>query len=279
MPARRLLPSLLALLALSPLAHGADTKTTPPADLADEAWQQASLYLFKESYQTFGDIDTREGRLGRASLLLLQQPKTDANIARATAELEALASQSPSDETAITARYLLGRIAHAHRTPTDPAAAAVHYRQLIAEHPEHFLADQARIKLALIEIYEAGLSREELLSRIDRIGRDADALSRPGSRRDLHLLLATACSNLRLDDRRCLRHYLAADQAGVTRPILRANVTVAIGELASRAGQADLARRYFERYLAEFQRDYRRTFVKDKLAALPAATPAQEANR
>lgn len=270
-------PRTLFLLGLLPLRLALAAEPAPPADPVETGWHDASLYLFKESYRAFGEADTPEARLGRAALLLLQQPKTDANLRDAVSALEQLAASAApasADEPAIAARYLLGRIAHAHLATPDLPTAAAHYRRLVAEHPDHFLADQARVKLALVEIYQPGLARDELLARIDRIGLDADALSRPASRRDLHLVLATACANLRLDDDRCLRHYLAADQAGVTTPLLRANVTVAIGELARRLGRDDLSRRYFERYLAEFQRDYRRALVADKLAAL---SPAPEA--
>ncbi len=262
-------PTLFAgLLTLSTL--GATATEDLAADPIEDGWHKASLYLFKESYQRFEGQDSREARLGHAALLLLQQPKTDANLDQAVAELEKLAGDAagPGDEPAISARYLLGRIAHAHRTPADPALAASHYRRLIAEHPDHFLADQALVKLALIEIYEPGLPVDERLTRIDLFGERAERLTRPGSRRDLHLVLATACANLRLDDTRCLRHYLDADQAGVERPILRANVTVAIGELARRLGQDELARRYFERFLDEFKRDHRRALVEDKLHSL-----------
>ena len=282
MPARIFIPLvLLGALASPPLA-AAEPASSVGAE--DAAWEKTTLYLFKDAYRDFRRLDSREARLGRAALLLLQQPKTQANLDQAVAELETLAAATPADESAISARYLLGRIAHTHRTPADLPAAAAHYRRLVAEHPAHLLADQALIKLALIEIYQPGLAPEERLARFDRYGRQADELRRAGSRRDLHLLLANACANLRLDDALALRHYMAAERAGVGNPVLRANVIVAAGELARRLGRADLAREYFERYLAEFSRDYRRAFVKDKLAALPAASalpahPATEAKR
>lgn len=275
--ARLLLPALLiAAPASSPLR----AVTTEPAPTASEdaAWEKATLYLFKESYQDFGQLESSDARLGRAALLLLQQPKTDANLDRAVSELEKLAAASPADASAVSARYLLGRISHVHRSPANLPVAAEHYRRLLAEHPRHLLAEQALIKLSLIEIYQPGLAREELLARIDRYGAQADTFAQASSRRDLHLVLATACTQLRLDEERALRHYLAASSSDIVNPVLRANVTVAVGELALRLGRPALAREYFERYLAEFARDYRRTFVKEKLATLPA-TPSPEAKR
>ena len=280
MPARFFLPAFLLGALVSPPLAAADEPSSAIA-ANDSAWEKATLYLFKESYQEFRQLESREALLGRAALLLLQQPKTQANLDQAVAELETLAATTPADEPAIAARYLLGRIAHTHRTPADLPAAAAHYRRLVAEHPAHRLGEQALIKLALIEIYEPGLAPEERLARFERYGRQAEELRHAGSRRDLHLLLANACTNLRLDEALALRHYMAAERAGVGNPVLRANVIVAAGELARRLGRADLAREYFERYLAEFSRDYRRAFVKDKLAALPVtpATPAPEAKR
>jgi hypothetical protein len=274
MPARpRLTPLLLLGLlgAASPLR--ADPAPEAGPETLERAWSDASLYLFKESYQGFGKHDDAEARLGRAALLLVQQPKTDANIQAATAQLEALAGDpNPATlEIAATARYLLGRVAHLHRTPPDPEAAAVQYRRLLADHPGHFLADQALVKLALIELQKPALTPEERTAAIDTYASQADALARPSSRRDLHLLLARITEQYRLGDERALRHYLAADAAGVHRPTLRANVLVSIGEIASRIGREDVARTYFERFLAEFSRDYRRALVRDKLAALPPA--------
>ena len=236
-----------------------------------EGWRDAGRHLFKESAARFASRTDREGRLGGAALLLLQQPKTDANLAQAETTLTDLAATAtgPGDEIAAAALYLLGRLEQNHRSPGDPVKATAHYRRLLAEHPGHFFADQAYIKIAQIEIYDPALASDERLARIDRHAAIADTLSRPGSRRDLHLVLAQACSQLRLDDARALRHYLAADAAGIKLPQLQANVTVAIGELASRLGQPDLARIHFERFLADFRRDYRRSLVRDKLAALP----------
>ena len=264
----------------APALHAVEaTGPEPLADPVEQAWRDATLYLFKESFTGFGEQDTREARLGRATLLLVQQPKTEANLNAAARELESLASASPLDDVSAGARYLLGRIPHVHRIQPDLAAAAGHYRSLIAEQPEHLLADQARIKLALIQLYEPALPRDQLLARLDALAAEADALARPGSRRDFHLVLADAVRHHRLDDERLLRHYLAADAAGVSRPTARANIVVAVGELAARLGRHDLAHAYFRRFLAEFQRDYRRALVRDKLAALPPLASAEPATQ
>ena len=239
-----------------------------------EGWRDAGQHLFRDSAARFADRTDREGRLGRAALLLLQQPKTEANLALAQTELEALAggATGPGDEAAPAARFLLGRIAHYHRARSDLAEASRQYRRLIHDHPEHFFADRARIQLAQIELYDPALAPAERLARIDHHAAVAAQLHRADSRRDLHLVLAQACAQLRLDDVRALHHYLAADAAGINRPQLRANVTVAIGELATRLGRPDLARVHFERFLTEFRRDYRRALVREKLAALPGSS-------
>jgi tetratricopeptide (TPR) repeat protein len=286
MPApKRSLPALLvaalAAFAASPLAAVEADGPEPLADPIEQAWLDATLHLYREARQNLQDADTREARLGRATLLLVQQPKTETNLDNAVRELEQLASVAPdaADEFSAAARYLLGRVAHVHRIQPDLATAAGHYRRLVQERPEHLLADQARIKLALIELYAPGTPAEQIAARLDALATEADALARPSSRRDFHLVLAEATRHHRLGDERLLRHYLAVDAAGTSRPTPRAHITVAIGELAARLGRTDLARTYFERFLAEFQRDNRRALVRDKLNALPpaAATPASAA--
>ncbi|MCU0793153.1 MAG: hypothetical protein MUE42_09965 [Opitutaceae bacterium] len=269
-------PACFALVLISGVALASPAEPAA-GDTSEAGWRAASLYLFKESAQRFPEGSDREARLGRAALLLLQQPKTEANLAQAEAELEELASIAPAsaDEPGIAARYLLGRIAQMHRTKVDSDAAVAHYRRLRSEHPVHFLADQALVKLAQLEILAPGLSPRARLERVDAYAAEAEALVRAGSRRDLHLALAQACADFRLDDERALRHFLAADAAGIESALIRANVAVAIGELASRLGRPDLARIHFERYLAEFTRDYRRTLVRDKLAALAHSPDAR----
>lgn len=276
MPARTpLLPALFAsLLLVSPLG-ASETPAAATTDPVAQAWRDATLYLFKESGQGFREQTSREGRLGRGTLLLVQQPKTEANLNAAAREFESLIAEGANDDVAAASRYLLGRVAHVHRFQPDLGVAAQHYRALVSEQPGHLLADHARIKLALIELHQPGLSPERAASLIDAFGEEADALARASSRRDFHLLLAAAALHHRLGDERPLRHYLAADQAGGSSPTARANNLVAIGELASRVGRHELAREYFERFLAEFQRDNRRALVRSKIAALPASsTPA-----
>ena len=265
------------LLAVSPsvfAAPGGLPGSGP--DPSTTAWREATRYLFRESEAAFAAApENTETRLGRAALLLLRQPRTQENLERAVEELRPLAAAPAPDAVAPLARYLLARIEQVHRPSPDLVSAAAHYRLLIQEHPGHLLAEQAWTKLALIELHAPGLSSTERLALHAEFAARADSLTHQPARRDLHLALGAIARQHALGDESILRHYVAADQVGVVRPVQRAGVQVIIGETARRLGRTDLAREYFERFLAEFPRDYRRRTIQDRLAALsPASLPA-----
>jgi hypothetical protein len=242
----------------------------PRAPLVEEAWRDASLSLFKEAHGGFAKIEGREARLGHAITLLAQQPKTAGNISAAADALEGLIAEASGDEVAIIARFYLGRLEQIHRTPVNPAAAAVHFKRLIAEHPRNLWSEQAAVKLALIELHES-VSAEELRRRFAHHREIASSLSIPAARRDLHLLLADVALRFELGETLALDQLLAADQAGIVRTTAQAQIWVQIGELARRTGRNEVAREHYQKFLAAFERDNRRSMIREHLAALPSA--------
>lgn len=256
--------ALLVLLCVG-TARAADPTPAETAPL-QQAWQDAALSLFKESHQAFAALEERDARFGQAVTLLIQQPKTDGNIQQAHDMLAELARGD--GELAISALYYLGRIEQSHRSTPDPAAAAGHYRKLIAEHPGHPKAELALVKLAIIELYE-------VVADDVRRGRFATFLGRVATlrtaehRRDLHVVLADAALRFGYSPEIALDQLLAADAIGFVRPLMRANMWVRIGNLAAETGRHEVARDYYTRFLDTFQRDNRRLMVGERLAALP----------
>lgn len=257
---------LLALLSLFP---GSAFAARQQPDVG-RAWRDASLSLFKEAHGAFAAAAGREARLGHAITLLAQQPRTAGNVDAAAEALEALIAESPADETAIVARFYLGRLEQLHRTPENPGAAVAHFKRLIAEHPGSPWAEQAAVKVALIELHEA-ISAAERLRRFEHHRQIAPALATAPARRDLHLLLADVALRFDLGEALALDELLAADRAGIVRTTAQAQIWVQIGELARRTGRDEVAREHYRKFLAAFERDNRRGMILEHLAALPAA--------
>lgn len=239
--------------------------------LADDAWDQAALGLFKDAHRAFAeqaDPDDRQTRLGEAVTLVNLQPKTDANLDRAAALLAAVAEAGPTDELGVDARYFLARIAQVHRFTPDIPSALRHYRELAALDSPHPLAQRAVVQIALIELFEPGLPGEEVRQRFDRLAARGVTLTEPAVVRDFHLVMGEAAMRFRFGDDVALIHLLAADRAGIARAHTRRDTWLRIAELARRTGDDRIAADYYERFLEKFPRDARGTMIREHLAAL-----------
>jgi len=62
---------------------------------------------------------------------------------------------------------------------------------------------------------------------------------------------------------------LAADQVGLAQRKAAGDLAVRIGGLARKLGRPALARRYYQRFVAEFPRDGRTYLIRERLRALP----------
>lgn len=257
------------------LAAGLHAGEKPPAPSLREAWEAAAQGRFAEAQHAFALQTGREAQLGAALNLLQMQPRTEAKVAQAAEQLAALVAADPDDQTGISALYFLARIEHIARYTPDLEAAARHYRRLIETHPRHPLAGQAIVKLAIITLYapDAARTPAETRAHYDAFDARTGRLPTLATQRDLHLVLGDAALRLRLGDDLALRHYLAALQAGILRPPLRADTLIKTGELARDLRQTDLARVQLQTFLDEFPRDTRRLAVGDTLATLPPAQP------
>jgi hypothetical protein len=266
------LPLLLAASLLAALPAKSALNEGEPA-APESPWELAALGLFKDANRAFAQAPAadREARFGQAATLINLQPKTDANLTRADSLLADVASENPADSLGVAARYLRARIAHIHRLSPDPAAALALYRELADSRVDHPLAQRALVQIALLELFEADLSADQLRARHAALADRDSALTEPSARRDFNLVLGDAALRLGLPDHVALDHLLRADQAGVARDLTRRDNWLRIAELARRAGRPDVAIAHYERFLAATLRDARRLDVEQRLAALRAA--------
>lgn len=258
----------LGALATPLLAGSAET-----TGVQTDPWREVAVSLFQDAHRSFTSRTGPDAELGRALTYLVLQPKTDDNVDRAAAILTELTELPITEEIARAARYYLGRIEHVHRTTPNLGAARTHYRTLIEQVPDgDFFANQARIKLAFIDLYDPQASPAELKARFDELLPVSAKQTAPSARRDLSLLLADVALRFDYGDALALDLLLQADRAGIKRSTEQADVWVRIGELARISGRDDIARDHYQRFLDTFPRDRRRLMVSEKLASL---TPAQ----
>lgn len=240
-------------------------------------WEALSSGMFSEAHESFAaELETqpadRDARLGAAVSLLLLQPRTETRLIAAIERLETLLAENEVDEVGLNARYFRARIEHVHRLPAAPLTAIGHYEKLIAIRPDHPVAEQALVKLAILRIYGASdaADRRARFAYFDsRVGIVRDI----GARRDLHLALGEAALRFHLGDEPALEHFVAALEAGIRLRPLRADTLVRVGELAGALGRPELARAHYRTFLDEFPRDPRQLAVRQRFEAL-ASSPS-----
>lgn len=257
----------LLLAALAPAAM-----VVRAAQPLDEAWELTSQTRLREAAAAFrapAAAGDREARLGAAVVALELPPTTPEKTARAREELAALVAAEPNDEPGLRARYLLGRLRQLASSDDDERGAP----ELVAlaqEHPAHYLAQLAVLKLVQHRLYATSTT----LSPGQRLAAAEQALAkvtRPELLRDFHLVLGDAY--LFFGDQRAtaLPHYRAAEGLGIPEATVRATVLVQIGELARLEGQRAVAISAYREFLQDYRRDLRAFEVRKRLAALEAA--------
>lgn len=238
---------------------------------ASSPWDTTALNLLKEAHADFAALpeSDRDARFGEAVTLLNLQPKTDANLDRAAALFNALIAADATDHLGISARYFLARIPQVHRVNPDTAAALALFRELAALDSPHPLAQRAVIQVALLELFEPGVTADEARVRFDRLVARGASLTDPSAVRDFNLVMGDAALRFGFPDEVALGHLIAADRAGIARAATRRDTWVRIAELARRAHRPDIAADYYNRFLKNFPRDARRLLVEQHLASLP----------
>lgn len=263
---------ILCLAMWLPAADAAAETTPDNASPSARAWKDASLLLYTPAQRAFAALNrdpataTRETRFGEAVTLLNVQPKTAANIDRAASIFSALRAENPGDDLGIASAYLLARIEQIHRLQPDLARALALFDELAAAHPDHPDGQRAMVKALLLRLYEP-TTRAEKHRRL----READALAArldsPALRSEYHQMMATAGARFGMPDEWRLPHLLAADELGIVRLAERRNNLLAIAETARRAGEREIALRYYARFVAEALRDEKRAYAQQRYEA------------
>lgn len=240
----------------------------------DQAWDDATLLLIRESYGAFSKAldektgDPREAQYGMAVTLLNRQPKTSGNIDRAAELFTQIHSANPDDEPGISSLYFLARIQQFHIHQPDTSKALELYQQLVREHPDHFLAQLAITKIAVIKLYldanVAGKKRD--LAELENF---LPLLKDPSLRCNFDYIVGTACIQYRLGDEKAMRYLIEADSLGIPIHKDAANALVRIGNLALRLDRKNIATQYFSRFVSEFPQDQRTYTIREMLAQLP----------
>lgn len=257
---------ILALLAL--YCHHA-----PAADFAAQ-WLKVTAYDVDGPHGVFARTEGREARLGEAVTLLNLQPKTARNIERAALLLDEVARADPADELGISARYLRARLEEVHRPEPRPTEAARWYLELIRSGGAHPLAQQATVRLTLLQLYPLDETNtpSERVAEAEALGA---GLSDPAAIRDHAMLVGQACLYYQLPLAQARRHLERALAAGILSSTIRADLLVTLAEVARELGDKARAEQAYRAYLRENPQGDRASAVKRRLAELPAlpATP------
>jgi hypothetical protein len=211
-------------------------------------------------------------RLAVALAWMQREPRTEGNLERARVILRELAgggSGPDQPDPALVAEFLLGRIAHLYRHPSDPATASRHYAAVIERGgntpwAQHVGVRYIMTRLATAEDADVAQSRWREGELLVAGFTDADAI------RDGHLALTHLGLYWGIDDQDILRHALAADHMTFHQIHNRNRLWISIANIAARQGQSELARTYYKKLIENAPRDGRLSLVKDRLAALEA---------
>lgn len=262
---------ILAAFASTVLMASASTHEPP----LQSAWKLAEANLFNDSNSVFRklkgqpQVDERERAFGEAVTYLNVQPRTPQNIARSQELLKTLADGA--DSYAPLAGLYLARIEEAYLTPPEPARAQAAYLTLLKQKTGNPLVESSAVRLALMAELSAPdpESRKEALLSTRSLSQYL--LTREG-RRDFHLNLGLALIKAG-DIATGLEELLAADAAGITRPLTQRVAWVTIAEAARVTGNNELAAKYYRMFLEKHQRDTRSYMIELRLKEVEPPKP------
>jgi len=213
--------------------------------------------------------DSPEKQLGRAAVYLGKYPQTPHNVDRATELLEALIRQSERSDYQAAGYYLLARIEHIFREGHEEQAA-VYYRKLRSAYPENRLADNAAVKLALLQLHA-------LPSEVDDATVEATIarLERPVRKSTLSDFRQVLAGYLleRGDLPAALKHLSAAQRLGMVAGKNRADLLVQVGRVATLVKEPVAALAAYRIFMKEFPSDTRNYMVKVEISKLEESRP------
>lgn len=246
------------------------------AEPLEEGWEMAASLLFNDANKVFEkaapspELKERERTLGVAVTLLNVQPRLQSNLNRAR-ELFGNLAANEEDDIAVDASYFLARMDAFYEAEPRLDEARSLYRSLIERHPGHLLAEYGVSQWVLMDLYDdiPPAKRAERFLDLETIGAQLQTVA---GRRSYHLNMGNAYIDFdseTADSRsHAIRHLLAADAEGFTRWQVEAETWIAIGELARSEDRTELAKTYYEKFLAKYQRDNRHHTIRERLETL-----------
>lgn len=273
MPRRYLTPGLLWL----GFVVSWPARAEPPrgTDLA-AVWNYAAGSQPIEARATLKDlegVDERARTLAGAVLDLARPPLSDGDWNRIEPVLARLAKGD--DEIAAQALYLQARMYQVQKSTPDYGRTEQLYGELARRWPGSHWAQLGYVKLGLIKLF-ALPEPADPHQRLTSVEAVLARITEPVLRRDLLLQMGWAGLHYELPLDEILPHLIAADQIGGLMGITPEDLVIQIGELSFRAGYLHQARRYFERFFAEFPTSTRVYNVRQRMDELEAALAAAE---
>lgn len=301
---RRAVPAWVVCLTVAVASAAPKTETPPakppasPADpvaaLLKRGWGELDLVNYPKAQKTFEQVlrgapaaaQRAEAMFALAHLWQYRQPGAD--LARAKELYEGVTRDLPETPAAPLALMALARVADAPPYETDrkPAEARQLYRRIIERYADHFIADEAVLRLAMTYLEELGNAEVEdvgvkLLT--DFLARKPESFLAPVMRWELGNLHFN-----RKEYRRAVREWIAADTLDAKAPEGRAMSTVARAGLYFRIAKVSekrlkdyaTAAKWYEKIVTEVRRENRYYVAKvsaercRKLAAQAASKPA-----
>jgi len=223
-----------------------------------------SLWLALSALAAGAATTTDVAQLHDAIAALQKQPLTEVDRQRVMDELNVITKGAPNSEPGISATYLLGRVRQLNGEAEEPPE----FHALIREHPQHPLAQLARVKLLMRQLYAVDATPPAArLKAAEAMGRE---LTLPVLQSDFHLVMGDAYVFFGDQRELALAHFVEAERLGISGSATRGTVLVQIGELAQLTGDPALAARSYRAFLDGYPRDIRQQIVRDRLAEVEA---------
>jgi len=270
---KRFCRSIVALCVIGVISPALAAREKPTPGL-DDAWRDAAGFLIDEANRIFAETKASsedqeiERTLGEALTLLNIQPRTASNLERAEGMLKKMAAKE--GRAGVFARYFLARIYEMYSEPPRTDEARAMYQELLRSGGDDPMAERAASALVLMEIYE-NVSPGERARRFEALETMAGTLKSPSGLRAYHLNMGNGYlyfPKMEGSARKAFDHLMAADRIGITRWQVESMTWIAIGQLAERLGEKELAITYYQRFLDRYQRDNRHYSISKALEAL-----------
>lgn len=273
------LPFLSCVARAAEAAVDLEDQKVEPDNQPAYAYQKMSLQLFNDAVNSLREFHkthpaTRETKFVYASGLINYQPVTNERIQESYEALGALAKENPADDVGVEAKYLQARIEQIHRdTPNIPEALRL-YKELLADQPQHPIAQRALARIIMLELYTFDKSdphNAKKEARADELGQETLKLTDPLAIRMAEMTLCNAYFQFDWDHAKGMEHAERALNTKFVRQRTEGNFLVMVGTTAEELGQKEKALKYYKEFVAKNQRDVRTFTLQRKIREMEAA--------